>query len=108
MHKLLGLFEIQELIAEHGQAVVVDSVRIIQEEYRNILRLGANAENNDFRKEVFIERVRDKISLVFGNSLRPVLNLSGISESILIFIPASPALSSSLIYLFSKIPFVVR
>ena len=78
VHKLLGLFEIQELIAEHGQAVVVDSVRIIQEEYRNILRLGANAENNDFRKEVFIERVRDKISLVFGNSLRPVLNLSGI------------------------------
>ena len=57
VHKLLGLFEIQELIAEHGQAVVVDSVRIIQEEYRNILRLGANAENMILGKKFLLNEL---------------------------------------------------
>ncbi len=77
VHVILELPGVRKLISEHGHDIVSDAVRKVQDELRSSIISTRNNKSVKFKEEIFIDRIKERISRFTAKSLQPVLNLSG-------------------------------
>ncbi len=78
VHKVLEYPDIKNLVLLYGQPIVVNAIREIQSEYRDLYKKEGEKSNYKFLNEKFIKLVKEKIDIDTENSLIPVFNLTGI------------------------------
>src|SRR5579862_9919122 len=66
-----------ELAAKEGEAVVKDSARSVLARLRDEISAG-NLTESGLSPEKIVQSVRDELTSAFTNSLRPVINATGV------------------------------
>ena len=75
VHKIQKLPEVQNMISRLGNSLVLSKIREVQKELRETL-----ISENEFYKidiDIFLSKLRNKISEIDNDLLRPVFNLTG-------------------------------
>ena len=75
VHKIQKLPEVQNMISRLGNSLVLSKIRKVQKELRETL-----ISENEFYKidiDIFLSKLRNKISEIDNDLLRPVFNLTG-------------------------------
>ena len=78
VHRILNLPVIEELIDEHGRAVLLNAIRQAQDEIRFELSKHGREALGVVSDKAIIERIKNILTSLVFNSLRPVFNLTGI------------------------------
>ena len=73
--RLLKLEAAEMLVRQHGRPLMLDTVRAVLDEYRDLLAKGGSTSSRDDAE--LIARCTERLRATTANSLRPVFNLTG-------------------------------
>jgi L-seryl-tRNA(Ser) seleniumtransferase len=77
VYSVLELPPVIDLIAEYGQPLVADAIRMAQAELRDLLAKKGEAAMAETAHDYFIARVKNQLAGITEVSLKPVFNLTG-------------------------------